>query len=397
MIREDLLEFQYYLDRLSKFMQESHGVSGQAQTFWSLLKQVNDYYDEFFDNLDVFNVNGSESHEDPIGKMLDDIGAIFGCRREFTIPIYNLSNPLQIDSYAQISLNDEDFLIYIKTQIIKQSFDGTRENLQKLYSTYVNGKEQKGLIDLRFLYTTEDDEPGAICSIRWDKENPSEGLKLLFENGYLTIESVGILYRRSISNFNYLAYYAKDSYSLVKTPSAPADWATAQGKYFSISESGPAASEWDDSAVYAKKTGDGYAILHNQPTNWSESYSQFVIIELTPKTTEAYSANSFYARSSLNQSRYANTSYELLSSEPSDWARGGYYKISAESPTSSWDSDKIYAKQTLAGYELIPHQPTYWAGLESFSGYAIMDKTDGTETFAADTYYKAESAGGLYA
>ena len=64
MIREDLLEFQYYLERLSKFMQESYGITGQVETFFQLLAEVNRYYDEFFAEMDCFRKGSSGNPED---------------------------------------------------------------------------------------------------------------------------------------------------------------------------------------------------------------------------------------------------------------------------------------------------------------------------------------------
>lgn len=303
MIKELLLDFQYYLNRLSKFMQESYGINEQVRTFHSLLKQVDNYYNQFLNQLDIMNTI-------PEGEMLDKIGAIFGCYRNFTIPIYDPVNIYEIVDYGKINLNNKDFLTYIKTQIIKQNFDGTREELQKLYSTWKSNYIQKGIVDLVFLYTTEVSQNGAICTIRWDTQNPSVNMRLLFENGYLTIESVGVLYKRQITNFNNLAYYYLDN----ETP--------------------------------------------------------------TP------------------QNYYTQTTYNILTSEPSDWTSGGYYKLSSSTPTSSWDNRKVYVKVINGDYVLIPHKPTNWDSI--YSSCYILDETVGTETFAQNTYYEADILGGLY-
>lgn len=315
MIRKDLLELQYYFNRLSKFMQESYGITGQVQTFWSLLKQVNDCYDDMFKRMDLFQVNKKEgeSYPNPEGELLDKIGAIFGCEREFTVPIYDPSNPLEIEDYAQISLTDSEFIDYIKTQAIKQNFDGSRGTLQSLYSTYVNGVAKPGLVDLRFLYITEDmsgSNESAVCVIRWDIENPSDNMRILFENGYLTVESLGILYKRVVTNFNNLAYY-----------------------YDGVSDPTP-------------------------------------------------------------QNRYAQTLCSLLESEPADWANGGYYSVIGNA-TSTWDPSEIYAVLSGSDYLLIPNKPSNWP--DFYSNCKVLAKTDGSETYAANTYYEAETVGGLYA
>lgn len=371
MIREDLTEFRYYLEALSKFMQESYGISEQVKTFWSLLKQVDDYYDEYLRELDFFEVNRKpgETSWNVEGETLDKIGAIFGCQRKFTIPVYDTANMFNIVDYAQIDMNDDEFLVYIKTQVIKQNFDGTRETLQRLYSTFVDGKIQEGLIPQRFLYTTEYAPDGAICTIRWDEESPSQTLAKLFDNGYLTIESMGIRYRRQITNFNDLAYYAKNEYRLLASPSAPSDWGDVD-KYFSISEIGPASQSWDPFGVYAKKINGVYVVCPNEPTNWANVYQDFIKIEITAiSPLETYSPNTYYQYSDSLYSRYASTELSLLSTQPSDWSEGGYYK-DLGAATSSWDDDKIYAK--LHEKEIIGFEPESFLGMTAVPAGALV-------------------------
>ena len=82
MINELLLDLKYYFDRLSKFMRESQGISGQVETFFSLLKQVDSYYDEFFSELHyTFDLNAKSENAEITpakGELLDSIGAVFG-------------------------------------------------------------------------------------------------------------------------------------------------------------------------------------------------------------------------------------------------------------------------------------------------------------------------------
>ena len=299
MIREDLLEFNYYLKRLSKFMQESYGIDEQVRTFWAQLKQVDSYYDSLFNELDIFDnqyVNGNE--ED----VLDKLGVIFGCYRKFTIPQYNQNGV--IIGYSGINLNNTEFVEYIKTQIIKQNFDGRRESLQKIYSTYINGQIVKGLSDLEFLYIT-DDHSAATCTIYWNIENPSANLLSLFENGYLTIESLGIEYRRVQANLNQLAYYyllgstpkGVNYYAQLKyelTTSQPADWSTNYEDYYTLSISANTNPVWDNTIDYYKKVGNDYILIEKQPVCWDNLYNTFYIVLPTKNTTSTWSSNTYY-------------------------------------------------------------------------------------------------------
>lgn len=306
MIKEDLLDFKYYLDRLSKFMQESYGINEQVKIFWSLLKQVNDCYDEFFKEVDFYHHNFESGNG-----LLDKIGNIFGCQRCFTIPVFDSNEA--VASYIKVDLTDEEYLLYIKTQVIKQNFTGDRKTLQELYSTYINGRIQQGLIDLRFLYITIDDEVnGATCNIYWDIDNPSDNLKNLFLNGYLTIESMGIRYRRIVLNFNQLAYYYEDGeipsnfnyyhldmYEAIDTE--PDDWAENYNKYYIVTASPNIDTNWIENTYYEKVDND-YVLVVNKPANWYDpdssenpkgSYGNYYTLTIVQNTDPNFRSNIF--------------------------------------------------------------------------------------------------------
>lgn len=310
MIREDLLDFQYYLNRLSKFMQESYGINEQVETFYSLLKQANDFYDEFLKEANIFN---SYNVYSGYNLLIDKLGAIFGCYRSFTIPQYDPINWGQIIGYISINLDDHDFLIYIKCQIIKQNFNGTRNELQELYSTYQDGVYKEGILDLIFYYITHAGA-SAECYIYWDAPEGkySNDLKNLFLNGFLTIESLGILYHRAavnISNFeNFVPidnngnpinpqinnYFAYDGYNLLT--SEPADWSTDYTRYYTIVATGvtPGSNpDWEEDKFYELIDGN-YVLLLVKPYDWANIYDNFYTIVVTGNTSSTYSANTYY-------------------------------------------------------------------------------------------------------
>ena len=209
MIREDLLQFKYYLDRLSMFMRESYGIQEHVEIFYQQLKRVNKEFDYLFDQLDIFNVQNKELPPDYISNLIDKIGAIFGCYRKFTIYLDG--------QYEELELDDKDFIIYIECQIVKQNFKGTREELSKIYKTYEEGEVTKGslldLIMVYVLYQVPTGNPPILnsiqCNIYWSNYSQySENLLKLFLGGYLTIESMGILYNRLNQNINDLMIYA---------------------------------------------------------------------------------------------------------------------------------------------------------------------------------------------
>lgn len=213
MLREDLLEFKYYLDRLSMFMKESHGIAEQTEIFYRQLVQVNSALDQFFGQLDIFGFTGEPTESSAV---LDKIGAIFECYRNFTVLV-----PEQGQTpahHVEVDLDDRDFAVYIKCQIAKQNFMGTREELAKIYSTYDESEKKRGLLDLTFIYVfyqVTDTTPvflnSSQCDIYWSNatEYSSAKLEALFRAGYLTIESMGILYNRTITNVEFLGTFAR--------------------------------------------------------------------------------------------------------------------------------------------------------------------------------------------
>lgn len=299
MIREDLLDFQYYLDRLSKFIKESYGIDQQMELFQNLLVQMNRFYDEVFSQIDIFHNNTIS------GELLDHVGAIFGCQRKFTIATHNPVTPSIIDNYLYINLNDHDFLTYIKTQIIKQNFDGRRETLQKLYSTYINGKIQYGILrDLRFVYIL--DRESGRCVIYWDENDPSEDLYNLFVAGYLTIESMGIQYRYVPQNFNQFAYYMEsgqtpntyNKYSQLKYNKLDSEPASLTDIYTITAAA--ATNTWDDDNIYAKVDSNDYIIVKHKPCSWevftSATLANYKVLTIVPATT---GADNFYSKEQL--------------------------------------------------------------------------------------------------
>ncbi len=325
MIREDLLEFQYYLDRLSKFMQESFGINEQVRTFHSLLVQVDDFYNKFFRDISIFDSYYIGPNRNI---LLDKLGSIFGCQRHFTIPEYDPARWNVIIGFLDIDLEDEDFLVYIKAQIIKQNFNGTREELQTLYTTYEDGKLKKGILDLIFYYLQSPTETSAECYIYWsmDKEY-SQNLQNLFLNGYLTIESMGILYHRStadIGNFLTFAKYMEENQYQPTPPFTPVN-----------------PKEFNCFAY------NGYNLLHDKPDDWDENYQDYADIQATQLSEgdpHGWEDDDYY------ESRL-DGSYVKLTNEPSNWEDiyTNYYTLSITSAPSTWAADTYFEHLEYGG------------------------------------------------
>lgn len=161
---------------------ETNGVainefSGVAPSADLLLYLLNIYDANFLATLQ--QLDGYDGRSD----ILDKIGAIFGLRRQFSIEYRE--NPTDPDTVTeQLDLEDDEFLLVIKAQIIRNYCNGSYEQTMEYYA-------DAGLQILPVNSSLYDATVDAYI-------NQSAGYKpniiLLFKAGYLTIEHLGIHY-----------------------------------------------------------------------------------------------------------------------------------------------------------------------------------------------------------
>lgn len=242
-----LLELQYYYDRMSLFMNNSLGFKQRTQFFWSLLNCIDSFYDDLIDRYDVLNNDYIAKYysEELVGeieyngdgqpfirdKVLDKVGALFSTPRSFNIKTstkdtdghYIERNPATItqnksgQSYSTvntyITLNNIDYLKYIRLNIAKQYFKGTQEEIREIYGDDTGVVSEK--LGVLFYYFTNKNSSGisggepAEVSIYWSNvgDNTSLDLQYMFLNGLLTIESLGILYSKSITDLSNIGIF----------------------------------------------------------------------------------------------------------------------------------------------------------------------------------------------
>lgn len=216
---ENLYDINYYLNKTSLFLQASYGLPEQYQMLCSVFKNLNDIFEQ------IINVNYILNSEDEylpyienknVSKQLDNIGRIFGLNRNLSMkyPTDESKLPTKEEDLSvikNVTLSDLAFIIYIKCQIIKQNFLGTREELGQLYNSEYD--VSKNLIKLKFVYIPSE-TTNADVSIYWDNSDEfyttndlQLELRCLFLNGLLTIESLGINYTKVIQSIGNLARF----------------------------------------------------------------------------------------------------------------------------------------------------------------------------------------------
>ena len=194
-IMPDVLKsFEYYVDKLPMFLQESYGFIEHFRIWHDVLNATISASDETLCLLNIFDPDylskirdledsGSTGPTDYGTKsdILDKLGKFFGVNRTLSCT-YEDTTGTRTD---ELTLNNEDFLLLIKGQIIKNYCEGTYEQLVQYY-------QNAGL--RVFIITSTENATSALHLVELDEGDYSDNVKKMFKAGLLRIASVGIKY-----------------------------------------------------------------------------------------------------------------------------------------------------------------------------------------------------------
>ena len=199
---EELQSFEYYRGLTPMYLQDVHGFLEQVKIWFNSTMQkssiltcgtdvpcgveadtrtesIVSVIDKTFAFLDIFNTSGQHLSES--ADILDKLASLFGVSRQFSVTIE--------DEKKQLNLSDNDLLILIKCQIIKNFFNGTHEHLMRCFE----------IVNLPVMPLT-DTQP-AHCKMYMllqDENEVSQNVKDMFLSGMLSVESMGIYYTYAI-------------------------------------------------------------------------------------------------------------------------------------------------------------------------------------------------------
>lgn len=181
---------------------------GVAPSSDLLLYLLNIYDANFLTSLQ--QLDGYDGRSD----ILDKIGAIFGLRRRFAIDYYE--NPTDSEmTHAQLDLQDTEFLLLIKAQIIRNYCDGSYEQTMQYYADA--GLEILPVNSAIYDATVD-------CYIN-ETAGYNQDIIRLFKAGYLTIEHLGVRYTYNEAAILSILLWANDTdYS---DPTVVHTWADA--------------------------------------------------------------------------------------------------------------------------------------------------------------------------
>lgn len=205
-----LQSFDYYRNLVPMYLQDVHGFLEQIKIFFDIGFQSGNFLfcgndvvcgttlgftgssvlssiDRTFSFLDIFNM--SKTHNDESSDILDKLAALFGVTRRFSVNVGEVKKDLQ--------LSDDDLLILIKFQVIKNFFDGSQERLSKCIT----------LTGLPIMILTDTSGHCKSYMLIQDDTPISENVQYMFLAGLLNIESMGIRYSYALQSAENIAIF----------------------------------------------------------------------------------------------------------------------------------------------------------------------------------------------
>lgn len=144
MLKEKLLNKNYYYNLLSMFMKNSYGIEELLTSYVNLMNDMDIAENDIISQLDIFNISENYDYDNVIDKyeemsinednitykkmeILDNIASIFDINRN--IRYKDTSD----NKFKDIELSNKNLLKLIKLAIVKNNWDGSREMLYELY------------------------------------------------------------------------------------------------------------------------------------------------------------------------------------------------------------------------------------------------------------------------
>lgn len=167
-------------DEQDVMINEFKGVSPTSDL---LLHLLNIYDADFLNTVtQLKDYNGNSN-------LLDMLGNLFGLRRTFSLEYYETPSSIEKTS-ATVSLNDNEFLLLIKAQIIRNYCNGTFEQVMRYYAD----------ANIQILPVYSDSYNASVDAYLNQTNDITPNIDKLFRGGYLTIEHLGIRYTYTITD-----------------------------------------------------------------------------------------------------------------------------------------------------------------------------------------------------
>lgn len=189
-VPDELQSFEYYKNKLPLYLRNSSAFLQHFKIWYDVLISDNKgllHVEETI--LSLLNVFDDNYHSNFVSgqnfDMLDKIASLYGLKRKFAVQ-YIDSDLNEISK--EISLTDDEFLLFIRIQIIRNNFDGSREQMIDLYKMLnLNISLRSGTVDA---------DTAATCTVGFlmDDTIYTENIYDMIKSKLFLIESAGITY-----------------------------------------------------------------------------------------------------------------------------------------------------------------------------------------------------------
>ena len=199
-VQDKLKTFDYYKNKLPMYLQQSYGFLEHFQIWYDILNGDNnkgligqsdillnllnifdeDYFTWCEQNIIDFQKDGT------VSDILDKLGLLFGVNRHLAVEYVEDD----VTKKERLVLDNQDFLVLIKCQIIKNYCEGTAKQINAYYKD----------VGIR-MYVLTSNTP-ATANLYLDKDTNRPNLTKLFLAGLLHIESMGIKYNLTLFSSN---------------------------------------------------------------------------------------------------------------------------------------------------------------------------------------------------
>lgn len=203
-VPDKIKSYEWYYNKLPLYLKNSYGFSEHFRIWYELLisgdkNGIVNVGDTLLYLFNIFDKNflqtignlpdsgATGGNYGTVSDFLDKLGYLFGVIRNFSVTYKNDNDE---DVTEDLSLNNEDFLLLIKAQIIKNYCEGTYEQIKGYYNS-------AGL-DV-FLITTEDGASAHVyLAAPPHSSKYSLNVEKMFKSGLMRIESMGITYTEGV-------------------------------------------------------------------------------------------------------------------------------------------------------------------------------------------------------
>lgn len=207
---QELLEFEYYVKKCPLYLQNDENFLEHFRIWYDLLAGTNEengtvntslnilYFMNIFDNDYLENINKLKDDSLKID-ILEKLGNLFNVKRNFSVSY--VDNNQQVSE--SLNLTDEEFLLLIKSRIIKNYSNGSYQQMREFYDKaglqIYYKSEQSGSVNVILLVSD-----GTLSY------NYTDNIKKMFKAGLLTIQSMGIQYNHTVTDYNVLLIWKEN-------------------------------------------------------------------------------------------------------------------------------------------------------------------------------------------